>query len=92
LRDAMPDERDQEIAALHDALLAKAKEELEVEGKQREVLEDHGIPSRDQLEKELTERAYILGVYWRQMLANGIDPDSAMWLLRDEADFQRECG
>jgi hypothetical protein len=83
---------DEKIAEFYEAVKAKAREEVEVETGQRQVLEEFDQPARDQLEKELTDRASLLGIYWRKLLAGGIDPDSAMWLLRDEADYMRECG
>ena len=87
-----PDERDKQIAELHDALLAKAKEELEVEGNQRQVLAEHDVATTDQQQAELADRAKLLASYFTQLQQGGVDPDTAMWLVRDEADWQREVG
>ena len=90
--EAVSDDRDLSIAQLHDYLVAKAKEEVEVEGKQRQVLAEHDVATTDQQQAELTDRAKLLGSYFTQLQANGVDPDTAMWLVRDEAEWLRECG
>ena len=65
---------------------------MEIEGKQREVLDSAGLASRDQLDSEARDLAQTVSAYYRELRSGGVDMDTCMWLCRDQADYLRDYG
>ena len=88
----MADASDEQIAAFYEAVKAKAMEEVEIEGKQAEVLEAAGQATQDQLEAEASGLAQVLATFYAGLYSRGVDVDTTAGLCRDHADYLRDYG